>query len=169
MKFAPKDQALSELDFHRAKADCSAPYKSAIWTGAMPIGPSAIVSGADASRENEGRRIFMDCMSQRGYICTEFCAEGLGSRSALDQKPIPSPSLTKPQTPNNVMNIAVGQLVLPAIEPMILYKEPARDAERIERLSKSNVLTVKAVAGDWVNVATESGRSGWVNGSLVSP
>jgi hypothetical protein len=168
MKFSPNDQGLSEFDFHRAKDDCSAPYKLAIWTRAMPLGPSAIVGATEASRENEGRNTFMNCMTRHGYACTENCAEGLGSNSALDQKRLNSSSVSATQTPITGQKIAIGHSVLPGIESMVLYKEPARDAERLERLSISAALTVKAISGEWVNVVTERGSSGWVIGPLVT-
>ena len=170
MKISTENQALSELDFYRAKSDCSSPYRLAGWTTAGPVAFTAFASATESSREHEGQNAFMACMNQRGYACSEYCTEGLGSNAALDQrKMIGSKQSVISTTPAVIesKDLTVGRSVLPGSESMVLYKYPARDAERVERLSESTVMTVKAISGEWVNVVTATGSFGWVNGLLV--
>lgn len=169
MAFTPEKHGLSELEYRRAKQDCEAPYKVPGWVSAGPVGVSALVGAVASSREQEGREAFKSCMAQRGFTCTNNCVtstslERGATQEAATRLPIQQ---TKAQTkPGD--SISVGAIAMPASEPMALYKEATRNSERIDRLSKSSILEIKEISGDWIKVVTASGSQGWVIGPLVS-
>lgn len=148
-----------------------------IFTQKTPSG-FASVSGPMTLIRHQSQA-FQNGMAQRGFACKDNCAKDpITVAVSIPAKVAPSKSAAAPlQTVPAaisasaeifpVENLAVGTLVLPATEPMVLYKDPAKDSERVERLYKSDLLSVKGIAGKWINVVTASGNAGWVVGPLV--
>jgi hypothetical protein len=94
------------------------------------------------------------------------------SVTAPQQTGPPSPSSTPVAVPTaagegdapllDTRRIAVGRRVRISMEPLALYKEPSRDSERVERLSKTDDLFVEEISSEWLRVRSSTGSRGWV-------
>ncbi len=63
----------------------------------------------------------------------------------------------------------LGKMVTLIPESVPLYIAPASSSARLDRLTRDNRILVKKVSGDWLEVTTESGKTGWVPAASVTP
>lgn len=192
MHFHPQQAGLSELDFYRAREQCAAEHNVGGWFMAGPAIAVAAVAVVGEARKQNARVGFQTCMAERGFVCKERCAVApdslpraavINGQLAQPVSPVASAMLPPPPAKSEPLSserpvvkqqtaalpgLRIGTQVSPLVDALPLYATPARDAERLERLPKDGFLLVKSVSGDWLQVATPGGKTGWVIAASVT-